>query len=72
MIDRGEQSGIGEWPLDEIDGASLHRPHRQWNVAVTGDHDQWKIQRTISQMLLKFEPIHLGHADVDDEAADGK
>src|SRR5207342_264573 len=65
--DRVEQILIAERLYQEIDGPSLHRPHRHRNVAVPGDEDDRYLDIRLGELGLKIESAALWQPDVEHE-----
>ena len=68
-LDAVEQVLLAEWFLQEIEGAMLHGFDGHGDVAVPGHEDDRDDGATQIQLLLKLEPAHAGHADVENQAA---
>ncbi len=66
----GAQDGLLlERLLDEIDGARLHRLHRERDVAMAGDHDDGKAGLFGAKLAQQLQSGHPGHAHIGDDAA---
>ena len=53
--------------LDEVVRAELDRPHRRFDVAVAGDHDDGGIDTPLAQALQRGEAVDAGQPDVEDD-----
>src|SRR5258705_8537748 len=60
-LDAFEQGVLAQRLLDEIEGASLHRCNCQRNSAMAGDEYHGDPPAADIEVLLQFEPGHLGH-----------
>ena len=58
--DGGEDRLVVERLLDEVDGARLHRLHRQRNVAMAGDDDDRKVAALALSRRSRSMPVISG------------
>ena len=65
----GEQNFIVERLFDEVDGARLHRFDREGNIAMPCHDDDRQACLQFSQAALELQPVHLGHANIGNDAA---
>ena len=68
IADAGEQAGLIERLLDEIEGADLDGGDRHIDVAVPGDQDNRRGQTSALQTVNQVEAGHAGHSDVRNDA----
>ena len=68
-LDAFEQGVLAQRLLDEIEGAGLHRCNRQRNRAMAGDEYHRDAPAAEIELLLQFEPGHLGHTHIEQQAA---
>ena len=66
--DRIEEILIAERFCQELDGASLHRPHSHRNVAVRSDEDHWKVSVRRGKLTLEIEATSPWHSHVHHQA----
>ncbi len=56
--------------LDEkIDGAGFHRTDAHRNVAMPAHQDCRQVDSELIETILEIQPVHPGHANVEDQAA---
>ena len=65
----GQHHVVIERLFDEIDGAGLHGLHRKRHIAMAGDDDDGKLDMAPDDFDLQFQPAHIGHPDIGDQAA---
>ena len=64
-----EQELFAEGLLQKLHSSILHRPHRDRDVAMTGDEDDRHVDALLAQVPLQFQAAHLRHAHVQHQAA---
>src|SRR5216683_2181935 len=64
-----EQGVFAQRLLDEVKGSRSHRYNCQRNVAVAGNEYNRDTPAADIELLLQFEPAHLGHSHIEQQAA---
>src|SRR5882757_8504875 len=68
-LNRFKQILLAERLCQEFDCATLHRLHRHWNVAVSGDEDDRQLSFGACQLALQFESALAGKPHVKHQAS---
>src|SRR4029077_11713711 len=63
-----EETLITERLREELNGTTLHRLHRHWDVAVPCDEDDWQFPVRRSELALKIKTALPRQPDVEDQA----
>ena len=58
---------VGEWLLDEVEGATLQRVAHGLRRAVGSDHDHRQVRIALLQGLQRVHPVDAGHHDVEQD-----
>ena len=69
-MERFEQHGLFNRLGQEVDGPGPHRPDRQGDIAIAGQHDDRHVDADIGQGDLNLKPAQARHLHVQDDAAD--
>src|SRR5712675_732386 len=68
-LNRFKQILLSEWLCQEFNCATLHRLHRHWNVAMSGDEDDRQSSFGACQFALQFEAALAGKPHVKHQAS---
>src|SRR5690606_19746692 len=64
------QFRLAEWFFKKIDGTAFHRLYGFRDAAMSGDENDRRRITVRSQVLLKFQPGHVGHSLIQYQAGD--
>src|SRR5262245_40536652 len=64
-----QQILVSKGLCEELDRAPLHRLHGHWNVAVSGDEDDRKLDIARGEIALKIQPALSRQSHIEDQAS---